>query len=267
MGVSDLKPIGFVGFGNMGRAIAEGLLRSNIFSTSDFLISVRSENRKKELISEGWKVIPSHEVALNSKVIFLAVKPKDGEKVLRNLSRYLKEKVLVSVMAGIPLKKLDEWSPLSFNVRTMPNINVSVGEGVWGVSFSDKFPEGLKTDVKTILQITGITVEIDEGLMNAITAIAGSGPAFICEIADAIAAAGVKFGFKYNDALKIALQTIGGTITYLTENKIHPISMRDKITSPAGTTIYGLSVINKSGLKGNLMETFEETKKRADELS
>jgi pyrroline-5-carboxylate reductase len=259
--------IGFIGFGNMGKAIAEGLIKSGNYSKKDFLVAVKTEKSKRTLLNEGWKVLPPEEVVEKADKIFLTVKPKDGPKVLEPLKNLLKEKLLISTLAGVSLKILKTWSPYSFNVRTMPNINVSVGKGVWGITFEADFPEGLKNDVLNLLSKTGLVLEIEEKLMNSITALAGSGPAFVSEILDAFAQAGVKLGFKYEDALKIALYTFSGTLDYIDEKSIHPIQMRDRVTSPAGTTIYGLSVLNDRGVKGAIVQTVETAKKRADELS
>jgi pyrroline-5-carboxylate reductase len=261
------KPIGFIGFGNMGQAIAKGLIRSGYFQKGDFVVAVGSQPSADRLKSEGWKVLSAREVVKNTNIVFIAVKPKDGEKVLKSLAVDLKGKVLISVMAGIPLEKLNEWSPHSYNVRTMPNVNVEVGKGIWGVTFDEKTDETLRGNILEILNLTGLALEIPERLMNAITALAGSGPAFVAEILDAFAQAGVKLGFKYSEALKLALYTFGGTIDLISEKNLHPVAMRDKVTSPAGTTIYGLAVMNEEGLKGKLVKVIETAKLRADELS
>ncbi len=258
--------IGFIGFGNMGKAIAEGLLRSGRFTKGDFFVSVAREESKKRLTAEGWKVLPSEEIARKSDLLFLAVKPKDGERVLKKLREHLGGKVLVSVLAGVSLEKLNLWSPNSLNVRTMPNVNVSVSKGVWGVSFPEGFPEDKKRMVLGILELTGLVLEIDESLMNALTALAGSGPAFVAELLDTFAQAGVKLGFKYPDALKIALYTFGGTVEKLLNEGKHPAILRDSVTSPGGTTAYGLSVLNEEAIKGKLIKVFEAAKRRADEL-
>ncbi len=260
-----LKPVGFIGFGNMGKAIAEGLIRSGEFSREDFLVSVRSEESRKKLTSEGWKVRAPVLVAREAAVVFVAVKPKDAE-ALKELAPYLEKKPVISVMAGVSLDKLRGIFPEAYLIRTMPNVGVAVGKGVWGISFAKDFPEGLDIEIKKLLALTGLVVDIDESLMNAITALAGSGPAFVAELIDAFAEAGVKLGFKYEQALKVALYTFAGTVELMEEKNLHPALMRDKVTSPAGTTIYGLSVLNAEGVKGKVMKAVEEAKNRADQL-
>ena len=121
--------------------------------------------------------------------------------------------------------------------------------------------------IKKLLALTGEVFEIDESLMDAITALAGSGPAFVAEIIDAYTMAGVKLGFKPQEALKLALQTFLGTLELLREENTHPSVFRDKVTSPAGTTVYGLHLLNERGLKGHLISAIEEAYKRARELS
>ncbi len=257
--------VGFVGFGNMGRAIAEGLLLSGKFSKENLLVSVKSESSKENLKKEGFRVLNPKEVVKKSDVLLLAVKPKDLPKVAEEISDLTEGKILISVLAGVELRKLESAFPKAKVVRTMPNINAAVGKGVWGIAFGKGLTEKDKEEVKELLGLTGLVLEVDEGLMDAITALAGSGPAFVAEIIDAFAEAGVKLGFKYTDALKIVLYTVGGTVETLLRKGEHPILFRDRITSPGGTTVYGLSVLQK-GLKGGIIEAVEAAHRRAKNI-
>jgi len=260
--------IGFIGFGNMARAIYEGLTKYGNFKKENFFVAVKSENSKNRLKEEGFKVLSIKGVVENSDLIFVAVKPKDAKKVLEEISKVLKEQILVSVMAGVSLERLENSLPSGAKVvRTMPNINVSVGKGVWGVTYGRNISKEEQKKVKEILSLTGLVLEIEEHLMDSITALAGSGPAFVSEIIDAFAQAGVKLGFPYKESLKIALYTFGGTVENLLQKEEHPIIYRDKVTSPAGTTIYGLSKLNSEGIKGKLMEALEESFRRAKGLA
>ena len=261
--------VGFIGFGNMARAIAEGLIRAG-FPKENILASVRSERSREKLQKEGFKVLPPEEVFEKSDFLFLATKPKDLPEAVKPFKDHPQkgEKIFISVAAGVPLQKLkDLLGEEAKIVRTMPNVNVAVGKGVWGVAFSEKLTPAQRQTVKELLEKTGLVVELEESLMDAITALAGSGPAFIAEIIDAFAEAGVKLGFKYLDALKIALYTFTGTLQLMEERNEHPILLRDKVTSPAGTTIYGLSKLHSEGIKGKLIEVVEEAYKRAKGLT
>jgi pyrroline-5-carboxylate reductase len=263
--------IGFLGFGNMGRAIAEGLLKSGKFTKEDFLISVRSKESGEKLLAEGFRVTDTPKVVKEASLILIAVKPKDLPQLVSQIKGLpdLEKKIFISTCAGVTLKKLKElFHPAQPQlVRTMPNINVKVGKGVWAVAFDQDFPEGAKEKVKSFLSLTGLVLEVEEELINAITALAGSGPAFVAEIIDAFAQGGVKLGFKYETALKIALYTFAGTVDLIEEENLHPILLRDRVTSPAGTTIYGLTKLNREGLKGIIAEVLEESYKRAKELA
>ena len=262
------KKIGFIGFGNMGRAIAEGLIRSGYLKKEDFLVSVKSSESKKSLEGEGFKVETNEGVVKKSEILFLAVKPKDLKKVLEEIKPLVGDKPIISVAAGVPLKFYLEILGEGAKVaRTMPNLNVKIGKGIWGVSFAPAFGGEDREEIKKLLSLTGEVFEIDESLMDAITALAGSGPAFVAEIIDAYTMAGVKLGFKPQEALKLALQTFLGTLELLREENTHPSVFRDKVTSPAGTTVYGLHLLNERGLKGHLISAIEEAYKRARELS
>ena len=260
--------VGFIGFGNMGRAIAEGLIRAG-FPKEKILASVRSEKSKEKLQREGYKVLAPKEVFEKAEFLFLATKPKDLPATVKPFKEDPKkgEKVFISVAAGVSLQRLkDLLGEDAKIVRTMPNVNVAVGKGVWGVAFSENLTPPERERVKEILEKTGLVVELDENLMDAITALAGSGPAFIAEIVDAFAEAGVKLGFKYPEALKIAFYTFMGTLQLMEERNEHPVLLRDKVTSPAGTTIYGLSKLHSEGIKGKLIEVIEEAYRRAKGL-
>lgn len=262
------KKVGFIGFGNMGRAIAEGLIRSGHYKRENFLVSVKSEESKQKLEGEGFKVETNEGVVKNSEILFLAVKPKDLKKVLEEIKPFLGNKPLISVAAGVPLKTyLEVLGESAKAVRSMPNLNVKIGKGIWGITFAPAFGGEEREEIKKFLSLTGEVLEVDESLIDAITALAGSGPAFVAEIIDAYAQAGVKLGFKHNEALKIALQTFLGTLELLKEENIHPSMFRDKITSPAGTTIYGLHLLNEKGIKGNLISVVEAAYKRAKGIS
>lgn len=264
----DNLKVGFIGFGNMGRAIASGLLRKKLLSKEDILVSVKSSQHKEKLQKEGFNVLSPQEVVDKSSVVFLAVKPFAVKEVLNLIKdKFNSEKLLITVVAGLPIslyeKILGEDKKI---VRTMPNVNVAVGRGLWGVSYNAHIGEEDKTLVKKLLEATGKVFEIDESLMDAFTALAGSGPAFVAEIIDAFALAGVKLGFSRKQALEIAMETFIGTLTYLQRKNIHPLQFRDTITSPAGTTIYGISKLNSLGIKGGLIEVIEEAYKRSKEL-
>ncbi|HID79821.1 MAG TPA: pyrroline-5-carboxylate reductase [Aquifex aeolicus] len=263
--------IGFIGFGNMGRAIAEGFLKTGNFSKEDFIVSVNSAESKEKLQREGFKVASTDEVVKESEVIFLAVKPKDLPTVVSQIKELplLEKKVFISICAGVELKKLQQlFGKENIKlVRAMPNINVKVGKGVWALTFGENFSTKDIEKIKKLLAPTGLILEVEESLIDSVTALAGSGPAFVAEILDAFAQGGVKLGFKYETALKIAVSTFLGTISLMEEEDLHPAILRDRVTSPSGTTIYGLSKLNKEGMKGTIVEVLEEAYKRAKGLS
>ncbi|NPB05424.1 MAG: pyrroline-5-carboxylate reductase [Aquificae bacterium] len=257
--------VGFWGFGNMGRAVARGLERAGV-GRENFIVSVKSKTSKEKLLKEGYSVLPLEGVALASDVLFLAVKPKDLFEVAKAAAPYARGKLLVSLLAGTDLETLKRAFPQAKVVRTMPNLAVSVGKGLWGVTFSPDLSEEEKRKVVDLLSKTGKVFELEESLMDAFTALAGSGPAFAAELLDALAQGGVKLGFKYQTALEAVLALFEGTVALLKEEGLHPALLRDRVSSPAGTTVYGLSVLYSKAVKGALMEALEAAAKRAKEL-
>jgi len=250
----------------MGRAIAEALINSKKVKKEDILVSVKSEESKEKLKREGFKVLPTGEVIKNSDIVFLAVKPNQVKEILERYRSLFGGKTLITVVAGLPISFYEDilGNEKVEIIRTMPNVNVRYGYGVVGVSFSEGVKD--KEKVLELLKPLGLVLEVEERLMDALTALAGSGPAFVAEILDAYAEAGVKLGFKYGEALKIALYTFLGTIKNLMEKKLHPILLRDQVTSPGGTTIAGLSTLNEEALKGKLIKVIESAYNRSREL-
>ena len=261
--------IGIIGIGNMGEAILNGIIKNSSIKPEEIIVSDINQERIDYIVNKyGVAGTDSNErLARLAEIIFLVVKPKDFEDTVKPIKDKLKHKIVISVMAGIKIEKIKSTVENSFIVRIMPNTPALVGESTTGISFDKNFPEEKKEEVIDLINTFGKSFVIDESLMDAFTGLAGSGPAYIFTLIDAFAQAGVKQGFSYNEALEIIVQTIKGSAKMIENLKEHPCVLRDKVTSPAGTTIYGLHQLEKGKIKDTIINTVEESTKRSKELS
>jgi pyrroline-5-carboxylate reductase len=252
----------FIGFGNMGSVLGKTFIKKGVFSKENLLIAVRSEERKRKLKREGYNIVENlKKGVLESDLIFIAVKPKDLEKVLKEIKDFVNGKIIITIVAGFNIEYYQNILGKKVKiVRAMPNINYEVSKGLIALTFSENFTEEEKKNIKEIFSKISILVEeIDENFMNAFTALAGSLPAFISEILDALAVSGVYMGFTYDKALNIVLATMEGTIEYLKRKKILPEAYRNKIMSPAGTTVKGIRTLYNESIKGKIIEVILDT--------
>ncbi|WP_333784604.1 pyrroline-5-carboxylate reductase [Thermocrinis sp.] len=254
--------IGIIGFGNMGSALGEGL--SKVWEVIAFDVDSSKSDRALEL-GIGWASSLDFLIR-NSQFILLAVKPKDAGKVLESLKGKLEDKVLVSIVAGLSLKKIEGILGQEKIIRCMPNLAVVVGKGTMAYTCNQLVSEQEERQFCEGFSQCGSLYKIDEGLMDAFTAIAGSGPAFVMKFISALCLAGVREGFSYNQAKDIVLSTIEGTLHMLKTFGGHPEEWISKVASPAGTTVEGLKVLEESGFSGILMECIRRSTQRSKEL-
>jgi len=262
--------VGIIGAGNMGEAILKGIVEKTDIKPEEIIISDINSERLNFLVQKYGVAATedNRRLVKMSDLIFLSVKPKDLEKTLSPLKEYFTEnKIVISVLAGIKIEKIKKLIEKSPVVRIMPNTPALIGEGAIGVSFDDLIKENEKNYVLSILKSLGLVLEFQEDLMDAVTGLSGSGPAYVFNFIDSLAQGGVKVGLSYNDALKLAVQTVIGAAKMVKELEEHPSVLRDKVTSPAGTTIYGLHALEKGNFKNTVMNAVEEATKRSKELS
>jgi pyrroline-5-carboxylate reductase len=264
------KQVGILGTGNMGEALIHGLLYGHLCRPDQIFCSdVRSERLK--VIREKYAVkTTSHngEVVKQSDIVILAVKPQIMKLVVEEIAKYLDlSKLIISIAAGVPLDAIEACARKDLKlIRVMSNICVSVREGVSAIAGGK---HALKEDLmmaKTIFDSVGKSLFIEEGLLDAVTGLSGSGPAYIFLIIDALADAGVKVGLSRDDALILAPQTVLGAAKMLIETGEHPGKLKDMVTSPGGTAIAGLHTLEEGGLRTTLINAVEVATQRSKAL-
>jgi len=260
---------GFIGGGNMAEAIIRGMLAGGT-APEAILVAEPLENRR-QFLAATYKVETTADnaaVAGACDTIILAVKPQVAATVCNGLSEQLDgRQLLISIMAGIPCKNIENWSGAKVRVvRAMPNTPALVLCGATAIAGgSNATPMDMDT-AEGLFSRTGSSCRLDEKLMDAVTGLSGSGPAYVLTFIEALADGGVKCGLPREASLQLALQTVLGTAKLLAETGEHPGSLRDKVTSPGGTTIAGLHALEKGSFRATVMNAVEAATLRAKEL-
>jgi pyrroline-5-carboxylate reductase len=263
------KKLGFIGAGNMGEALVKGLIASKAAKPSQILVSARRPERVQELVRlYGVRGASNAEVARESDVLVLAVKPQILDQVLRGIAPELqRDRLVISVAAGVPIAAIERrlHPPLRI-VRAMPNTPATVGAGATAIALGEHATEADLAAAKTIFDSVGLTVVLDENQLDAVTGLSGSGPAYMFLIIEALADAGVKVGLARRSAMQLAAQTMLGSAKLLIESGQHPGLLKDGVTSPGGTAIAGLHTLEAGGLRNVLMNAVEAATRRSKEL-
>jgi pyrroline-5-carboxylate reductase len=261
--------IGFIGGGNMAEAIIKGILRSQKPETrSQILVSEPREDRRKYLQQTyGIQTTGSNrEVASTCNIIILAVKPQNVDSVLNEISDLITdEKTVVSIAAGITLSYLQSKLKTKKLIRVMPNTPAIVQEGMSVMSLCECFSDKDIAAVREIFMSVGQVLTMPEKYMDAVTALSGSGPAFIALFIECLIDAGANMGLSRDNASELAIQTLIGTAK-LIDTGMSPEKLRKMVTSPGGTTAAGLKVFEQKGLRGIVAEALQTALKRAEEL-
>ena len=265
------KKICFVGAGNMGEALVSGLVCANATIPENIICTDISEPKLKT-IAEKYKVRTSTDniAAIGgADIIIYAVKPQILASVLKETADSLdRTKLIISIAAGVPLAVIESCLNKDLRlVRVMPNIAAFVKESATAIAAGRHAEKDDIELAKAIFDSVGKSVFIEENiLMDAITGLSGSGPAYIFLIVDALADAGVKMGLSRDDALFLSSQTVMGAAKLLMDTKEHPGQLKDRVTSPGGTAIAGIHTLEKGGLRTTLINAVEAATERSREL-
>ncbi|XP_022893165.1 pyrroline-5-carboxylate reductase isoform X2 [Olea europaea var. sylvestris] len=266
---SDSYKLGFIGAGKMAESIARGVIKSGLLPASQIRTAHLGYDRRTAFESFGVKVLDHNsQVVEDSDVVILSVKPQVVEGVVLQLRSLLSEKqLLVSVVAGVKLKDLQEWAGHSRFIRVMPNTPAAVGNAASVISLG---AGATKDDGELISKLFGAIGKVwtaDEKLFDAITGLSGSGPAYIYLAIEALADGGVAAGLPRDLALGLASQTVLGAASMAVNTGKHPGQLKDDVASPGGTTIAGIHELEKAGFRGILMNAVVAASNRSRELS
>ncbi|MFN0048936.1 MAG: pyrroline-5-carboxylate reductase [Cytophagales bacterium] len=261
--------IAIIGCGNMGLTYAKSFLQYNLVQKDDLLLIEKNAEYKDRLVSFGNVVNVIDERIKKSDAVILAVKPQDSKAVYPELKRFLEpHQLILSIMAGIPISVLEENLAHDSIVRAMPNTPAQLGMGITGFTAgkNTKIQAILKAD--NLLNATGKTVFLEnEQLLDAVTALSGSGPAYFYYIVDAMIQAGVKMGLEENVASLLVKQTMNGSFHLMNNSDKSLQELISNVKSKGGTTEAALNSFSEKGLTEILKDGIYAAETRAKELS
>lgn len=265
------KKIAIIGAGNMGEALISGLIVSGSSKPKSIICTDVRESKLEEIKNEyGVRIATNNVEAVEaSDIIIYAVKPQIIAAVLKETAEKLDmSKLVISIAAGVPMAAIESCLNKDLRlIRVMPNIAASVKEAASAIAAGG---HATKEDIDLAMAIfnsIGKSIFLKENyLMDAITGLSGSGPAYIFLIVDALADAGVKMGLAREDALFLSTQTVLGAAKMLMETQEHPGQLKDRVTSPGGTAIAGLATLEEGGLRTTLIHAVEAATNRSREL-
>ncbi|MDB4943084.1 MAG: Pyrroline-5-carboxylate reductase [Labilithrix sp.] len=261
------KSLGFVGAGNMASALVKGLVHAKVMPPENILVSDPKPERLAHFAGEHGVRTTSdnHELVRTCDVIVLSVKPQVIDKVLGLIGADVKgHQLVVSVAAGVPLSALEGRLPEGTRVvRTMPNTPATVLAGATAISAGTHATEEDLAIARELFEAVGRVVTLEEYLLDAVTGLSGSGPAYVMVMIEALADGGVKVGLHRDTALLLAAQTVYGSAKLLLETGEHPGRLKDMVTSPGGTAIAGLHTLESGGLRRTLIDAVEAATNRA----
>jgi pyrroline-5-carboxylate reductase len=259
--------LGAIGGGVMGEAILSRLITQGIYQSSEIIVSEPTLQRREFLQQQyGVQVTDDNNIAAEAPVLLLAIKPQVFDPVVEKLTHRHTPQLVISILAGVNIAKLERAFPDRSVVRAMPNTPATVGAGMTAIAAGSRVSIQELDLATKLFQAVGEVVTIPESLMDAVTGLSGSGPAYIAIAIEALADGGVAAGLPRSIADKLALQTVIGTAQLLNQSALHPAQLKDRVTSPGGTTIAGVTKLEQAGFRSALIEAVIAAARRSQEL-
>ncbi|VAX20870.1 Pyrroline-5-carboxylate reductase [hydrothermal vent metagenome] len=267
--IGDRK-IAFIGAGFMGKALIRGLVQSETVAPGAITAADSEEKALKEIGDElKIKTTSSNcDAAANADIVVMCVKPQVMENVMAGINQSLGGKTLVlSIAAGVTLSSLASWTPDGAKiVRAMPNLGAAVGASATALCAKETTGDNAMEMARELFNAVGKTVVVSEDMMDAVTGLSGSGPGFVFLFLEAMIDAGVRCGLPREAASTLATQTLYGSALLASVSGEHPAMLKNRVTSPGGTTIAGLSILENSMFRGSVINAIKEAAKRSKEM-
>lgn len=248
-----MSKLGFIGVGSMGEAILRGVLQKDPDAAAKTLVSARTAKTLAHVEAQyGVRgTLRNREVAAHADILFLGVKPHQYREVIEEIREDLGTgTVVVNMAAGISLLEMERWFAKEIAaVKIMPNTPAAVGEAMTAVTFGTRIGDREKAVLMNLFQSFGRATEVEEKLMDAVTGVSGSSPAYAYVFIEALADGAVKHGMKRKDAYVFAAQAVLGAAKMVLETGLHPGVLKDQVTSPGGTTIEAVAALERAGLR------------------
>ena len=266
-----MQTIVFAGAGSMAEAIIQGWVKEGVVVPPAIHVMNKSNEEKLAKLANSYGVqVVSDRRAILTKAdcVILAMKPKDVMAGMNDLAPYLREDTAVlSVVAGTSIETIQSVLGNRPVVRVMPNTSATIGMSASGMAFSEEVSDELKATFKKMLEAIGLVIEVKEEELHAITALSGSGPAYLYYLVEAFEQAGMKYGLEQGTIRSLAVQTIAGAAEMLKQSDEEPTELRRKVTSPGGTTAAGIQALENHHFKQAIEACIDEATKRSIELA
>jgi len=263
------RNIGFLGAGNMAGALIEGLLHAGVLPGRILASDVKADRLDHlEKVHGICTTRDNHALLREADVIVLAVKPQGVDRVMTEIGGDVRpDQLIISLAAGVPIEALEARLPRGSRVvRSMPNTPATVQAGATAIAAGEHASADDLRIARELFEAVGRVVILDESLLDAVTGLSGSGPAYVMLIIEALADGGVKVGLHRDTALLLAAQTVFGSAKLLLDTGEHPGRLKDMVTSPGGTAIAGLHTLESGALRRTLIDAVETATRRAAEL-
>ena len=262
--------IGFIGCGNMAQAMIGGMIKSGSVSPQELIVSNRS-NEKLEVIAQyGVKTTMDNQaVAMKAEILIIAAKPHQYREIIVEIKPYmLPDTIVVSIAAGLTIDTLEGYFGESVKlIRTMPNTPAFVMEGMTAIMPNRRVTPEEIGQISTLFSTFGETEIIDESLIDAFIAVAGSSPAYVYMMIEAMADGAVRAGMPRDKAYRFAAQAIKGSSSMVLETSNHPGVLKDAVCSPGGTTIEAVSTLESTGFRGSILKTMENCVEKSRKMA
>jgi pyrroline-5-carboxylate reductase len=264
------KKVGFLGAGNMGEAIIKGLLQTGLVPAAAIAATDVRADRLQQMVGQyGVRAAASNsELVSGADIVILAVKPQIMSAVLKEIAGAVdRGKLLISIAAGVPVAALrDGLGKAARLIRVMPNTPALVLEGVTAIARADGLDAGDLEMAQELFGAVGRVVVLEEDLLDAVTGLSGSGPAYVAIVIESLADGGVKMGLDRATAMILATQTVLGSARLILETGAHPGQLKDMVSSPGGTTIAGIAALEEGGVRRTFISAVERATLRSREL-
>ncbi len=263
-----MSTILFVGAGNMGGALLKGLKKSGAYSEKDLGFYELNDDTANALVEKtgAQRFSSLKEAGEWASIVIIGIKPQIFSSVAKELKTFSDSKLFISIMAGVPVARMSEEIGFANDfVRTMPNIPLTIGKGAIAIA-TDNLSEAVIKTAEDIFNCVGDVARVSESQIDAVTGVSGSGPAYVFQFIEAFINAGVKMGLPRDAAKKLVMATLEGSVEFLKQNDISAADATAMVTSPGGTTIYGVHSLEKDGFKPAVMNAVEAATNRSIEL-
>ncbi|GAA4713410.1 pyrroline-5-carboxylate reductase [Brevibacillus fulvus] len=267
----DTLRVGFVGAGSIAESILGGIIKNEILSPAQIYVTNHQNDQRLLYLQQRYGVSPTRDLETmvkDSTMLLLAIKPKEAKEVCLRLGKYIRrDQLIVSVMAGISTKNINEWLGVDCPIiRTMPNTSSSVGLSATGIAAGRYASESHLEIAAQLFRAIGSVFQVAEADLHILTGLSGSGPAFIYYMAEAMEQAGVKAGLPADLSRELTVQTLLGAAHMLLKAEEEPAELRRKITSPGGTTEAGLAVLNSYSFQQAMIDAILRAAEKSEEL-